>query len=264
MNSFAQSKTEVFEKIEESLRPLCMAEALIDDEIMELCILWNELNACETTAILNPSKFASCATRLGLREGFAVDLTTGRANGTMWDLILEDERAELRRVQNREEPELLAGSPLGDDLSSLLNPSVESQEISKLKTERIETQIRACVQSYKLQMEMQKHFVHEHPKDSKSWEMPEVQHFVSDPRVRSIDGPMCRWSLKARGSNDKVEFMRKQTRWLTSSKEIAEVLRGDGRWKRDRRHVHKTGKSEIASEYPATLVVACRVLSNAR
>ena len=35
MNSFAQSKTEVFEKIEESRRPLCMVEDLNDDEIME-------------------------------------------------------------------------------------------------------------------------------------------------------------------------------------------------------------------------------------
>ena len=50
--------------------------------------------------------------------------------------------------------------------------------------------------------------------------------------------------------------MRKQTRWLTTSKEITEVLRGDGRWKRDRRHVHITGKSETASEYPAPLVAA--------
>ena len=256
MNSFVQSKTEVFEKIEESLRPLCMVEDLNDDEIMELCILSNELNACETTAILNPSKFASCATRLGFREGFAVDLTTARANGTMWDLSLEDDRAELRRVQNREQPELLAGSPPSDDFNSLLNTCVESQEISKLKTERIEPQIRACVQAYKLQMAMQKHFVHEHPKDSASWDMLEVQSLVSDPRVHSIDGPMCRWSLKARGSNEKVEFMRKQTRWITSSKEIAEVLRGDGRWKRDRRHVHMTGKSETACEYPASLVVA--------
>ena len=78
---------------------------------MEFCILSNELNACETTPILNPSKFASCATRLGLREGFAVDLTTARANGTKWDLSLEDDRAELRRVQDQEHPELLAGSP---------------------------------------------------------------------------------------------------------------------------------------------------------
>ena len=63
--------------------------------------------------------------------------------------------------------------------------------------------------------------------------MPEVQSFVSDPRVHMIDGPMCRWSLKSWGSNEKVEFMRKQTRWITSVKEIAEVLRGDGRWKSD-------------------------------
>ena len=121
MNSFVQSKTELLEKIEESLRPLCMVENLNDDEIMELCILSNELNARETTAVLNPSKFASIGTRCGPRDGFAVDLTTARANGTMWDLSLEDDRAERRRVQNREQPELLAGSPPSDDFSSLLS-----------------------------------------------------------------------------------------------------------------------------------------------
>ena len=86
--------------------------------------------------------------------------------------------------------------------------------------------------------------------------MPTFQSLASDPRVCSINGPMCRWSMKARGSNNKEQFMRKQTRWLTSSKEIAGVLRGGGRWKRDRRHVQMTGKSEAASEYPASLVVA--------
>ena len=212
---------------------------------MELCILSNELNACEITAVLNPSKFASIGTRFGLREGFAVDLTTARANGTKWDLSLEDDKAELRRIQNGEQPELLVGSPSSDEFSSLLSTRA-AREISKLKTEKIEPQIRACVKSYKLQMEMQKHFFHEHPKDSTSWEMPEGQSLVNDPRVYSIDGPMCRWSLKARGSRA----------WLTSSKEIAEVVRGDGLWKGDRRHIHMTGKSETVSEYPASLVVA--------
>ena len=117
----------MFEKIEESLRPLCMVE------VMELCILSNELNACEPTAILNPSKFVSFATRLGLREGFAVDLTTARANGTMWDLSLEDDRAELRRLQNREQPELLSGSPpsasfLGEHACSTRNQQIENRE----------------------------------------------------------------------------------------------------------------------------------------
>ena len=134
MNSFVQSKTEVFEKMEESLRPLCMVEDLNDDEVMELCILSFDSNACETTAVLNPSKFASIGTRFGLREGFAVDLTTARANGTMWDLGLEDDRAELRRVQNREQPELLVGSPSSDEFSSLLSTRA-ARGISKLKTE---------------------------------------------------------------------------------------------------------------------------------
>ena len=128
MNRFVQSKTEVFEKIAESLRPLCMVEDLNDDEIMEFCILSNEVNACESAAVLNPLKFASCATRLGLREGFPVDLATARANGTMWDLSLEDDKAELRRVQKREQPELLAGSPPSDDFYSLLNTCADPQE----------------------------------------------------------------------------------------------------------------------------------------
>ena len=44
--------------------------------------------------------------------------------------------------------------------------------------------------------------------------------------------------------------------WITSSKEISEVLRGDGRWKRDKRFVHMTGKPDTVSEYLASLVVA--------
>ena len=96
--------------------------------------------------------------------------------------------------------------------------------------------------------------------------MLEVQSLINDPRVYSTDGPMCRWSLKARGS--KAKFMRKHRRWITSSKEIAELLRGDGRWKRDKRLVHMTGKPETVSEYPASLVVAmlsainCQMISD--
>ena len=55
------------------------------------------------------------------------------------------------------------GSPSSDELSSLLSTRA-AREISKLKAEKFEPLIGACVQSYKLQMEMQKHFVHEHPK----------------------------------------------------------------------------------------------------
>ena len=159
-----------------------------------------------------------------IKTSFPCQFESGALKGTVWDLSLEDDKAELTRMQNREQPELLVGSPSTDEFSSLLSTRA-AREISKLKTEKIEPRIRACVQSYKLQMEMQKHhFVHEHPKDSKSWEIPEVQSLVSDPRVYSI-------------------------------KENDEVLRGDGRWKRDKRFVHITRNPETVSEYPASRVV---------
>ena len=50
--------------------------------------------------------------------------------------------------------------------------------------------------------------------------------------------------------------MRKQTIWLTRSKEIDDVLRVDGRWKHDRRHVRMSGKPEAAFEYLASHMVA--------
>ena len=161
------------------------------------------------------------------RSEHRVRMTFARANGMMWDLSLEDDKAELRRMQKREQPEFLMGSPPSDEFS-LLNTCTEAREISKLRTEKTEPQIRACVQSYKMQMEMRKHFVHEYPEVSSSWDMPEVQSLINDPRVYSIDGPMCLWSLRTRGLKNKTEFMRKRTRWITSSKEIAEVLCGDG------------------------------------
>ena len=64
-----------------------------------------------------------------------MDLTAARANGTMWDLSFEDDRTEFRRVQSREQPEHLVGSPPSDDFSSLLSTRAEAREISKFKTE---------------------------------------------------------------------------------------------------------------------------------
>ena len=61
------------------------------------------------------------------------------------DLSLEDDKAELRRVQNREQPELLVGSPSSDEFYSLLSTRA-ARETSKLKTEKIEPQFRTCVQ----------------------------------------------------------------------------------------------------------------------
>ena len=135
------------------------------------------------------------------------------------------------------------GSLPSDDFSSSLSACVKPQEISTMKTARIEAKIRTCAQAYKLQVEMQqKRSIHEHPKNSTSWRLPTV----------SLEHE----SSKIKQQNNKVVFMRKHARWLTSSKEIADELREDGRWKHHRRHVHVTRKSVAASGCSASLVKA--------
>ena len=62
----------------------------------------------------------------------------------------------------------------------LLKHVCRSARSEQIENRKIEPQIRACVQSYELQMEMRKHFVHEHPEVSSSWEMLEVQSLIND------------------------------------------------------------------------------------
>ena len=142
----------------------------------------NELNAGRPQKNSSPSRFASHG------AGFALGLTAARANGTMWELSLEDDRTELRRLQNREQHELLVGSPPSGDFSSM-STCMKLQELCTMKAERIEAHIRTSVQAYKLQMEMQKHLIHEHLKDAASWRMPEVQFL---PATRECTALMVR------------------------------------------------------------------------
>ena len=54
--------------------------------------------------------------------------------------------------------------------------------------------------------------------------------------------------MKPRTPNNK-KIHEETYEMLTSSSEVADVIRGDGRWKHDRRHVYITEKPEAAPEY---------------
>ena len=59
--------------------------------------------------------------------------------------------------------------------------------------QKIEPQIRTCLQALQVADGDAKSFHPQHPKDSTSWKMPDDQSLVSDLRVYSIDGVLCRW-----------------------------------------------------------------------
>ena len=86
--------------------------------------------------------------------------------------------------------------------------------------------VEVSAAAYWRQLNAGRHFLHEHPAGSESWDMESMQELADDPRVLVVEGPMCRWGLQAHDSQG-VGFVLKQTRWMTSSPEIAKILKGE-------------------------------------
>ncbi len=57
--------------------------------------------------------------------------------------------------------------------------------------------------------------------------MPEINGIEADPRVYKMTGPICRWEMKAVDKDGSEGFVRKETSFLTSSKDLAEILSGE-------------------------------------
>ena len=148
-----------------------------------------------------------------------------------WTSVLKMTKQNSDECRIREQPELLGGSPPSGEFSSLLSKRAEPREISKLKTKRIEPQIRACVpRPTSCRWKCRSTSFVNIPKIPRAEKCLRFNPLSATRECTALMVRCVRWSLRTRGLKDKTEFMRKRTRWITSSKEIAEVLRGDGRW----------------------------------
>ena len=230
-------------------------------KLMDIAVCAVECSACDVAGIYTPPRFTPAVGRLGLRADFCVDLTTEKPFGGFWDLSREADRQELRYLQDREWPEILIGSLPCTTFCSLLYVEFTKEQVQQRRKEEGEPHIRFCVERYRRQLELGRHFPHEHPKGSASWTMPEMMELIKDKRTFLVQGPMCCWGMTARDNQGQEGFVRKNTRWPTSSQEIAEVLRGscsNERGGEQHRHVQLIGggRAAAAAQYPVALVTA--------
>ena len=158
--------------------------------------------------------------------GVCVDLTTRRSDGEYWDLSRKEDVKELEKLQAEENPLLMIGSPPCTTFCPLLRLRYTAEEIKERRRREGEPHIRVCMDAYTRQLEANQHFLHEHPANSPSWDMPEVKKLMNDPRVYVVQGPMCRWGMRGK-DREGPGFVRKETRWMTSSRELAETFEGN-------------------------------------
>ena len=81
------------------------------------------------------------------------------------------------------------------------------------------------VRAYAHRMERGKIFLHEAPDAASSWEEPGIKWLASQEGVYRVKGPMCRWEM-TQSDKDGPGYIRKETGWLTNSRELAELLQG--------------------------------------
>ena len=185
-----------------------------------------------------PPRFATQCGRLGMVPGFCVDLATRKANGEFWDLTKEPDCEELERIQAREQPRLVIGSPPCATLCPWLRVRQTEKEVEERQRREGEPHVRTAVDAYWRQLATGAHFLREHLAGSASWKMPEVVALAADPRVYVVQGPMCRWSMTLEDKNGQEGYVRKETKWMTSSAEIALTMEGTcsnrtgGPWRR--------------------------------
>ena len=169
------------------------------------------------------SRFADKSTSYGIDSTLIIDLTARRDDGRFWDLGTREDRKRLDHLQQEHQTELLIGSAPCISFRTLLYPSG-----TKTQTDRVQDQerqyTRACIEAYKRQLIMGRHFLHEHPVHASSWCMPEMRELMNDGRVHLVQGPMCHWRLSSTGDGDEQGFVRGKTRWATSSSRLAALL----------------------------------------
>ena len=234
-------------------------------EIETLANISCELSAVHIMEVYSPARFSKEASRFGLKPGFAIDLEEAKPDGSFWDLSRPEDVEAVNQLIDRDEPVLLTGSPPCDQFSHLqnINKYRVSPDQRKIRMDKaLEHLLNSC-SFYRKQLKAGRLFLHEAPWNATSWKDPEVKALTDRPDTYLVRGPMCRWEMMAtdRRGLQGTGYVRKETGWLTNSRELAQLLEGECSNKAGKdpwhRHVHLIGGiAKQAARYPPALVKA--------
>ena len=202
---------------------------------------------------------------LDLVPGFALDLSGNDENGHAWDFTRADMREKAKALVLKERPYVLIGSPPCTAFSSWQHLNAArlgwtAQEIRRRRAEG-ELHVRFCCELYKLQAAAGRYYLHEHPANATSWQLEEVRAMLQLDGTRQVVGDQCQYGQETSSGHP----VKKPTRWLTNSPELAKTL-GDrclgaaGRCTRPGGGSHAVASGKIAREAAVYPFKLCRAI----
>ncbi len=202
---------------------------------------------------------------MGLKAGFALDLTNHDENGCEWDFTIAAMREKARRRVAEEKPQLLIGSPSCSPYSTwqTLNNARQGWPAGELERRRVagDVHLAFVCELYALQMEGGRYFLHENPDKATSWDRECMQKLLQDERVHRSVGDQCQFGQQSYLGDP----VKKPTGWLSNSPEILKAIsrrcRGQGgECSRRAGGRHAVAAGRIAREAAAYPFRLCRAI----
>ena len=217
-----------------------------------------EADEASVSEVFGRGKVLERAREFGLTPGFALDLGAG------WDLNDHTQRAEAARLQERDRPLLLIGSPRCTAWTSLLNFRQAKQEtIDNLMSEAI-CHMDVCVKMYNKQLEGGRYFFHEAPHTARSGHIAGIRDLPVRRDVFYVVNDQCEAGqtvpVKQLDGSMSVMTVQGRTGWITNSILIAKELsrfQCRNRHGGHRDHVHLVdGEAKHKANFPPALVAS--------
>ena len=199
------------------------------------------------------SRFANKSTSYAIDSTLIIDLTARRGDGQFWDLGTREDRERLEQLQQEHQTELLIGSAPRTSFRTLLYSCGTKTQTDKVQDQERQY-TRACMEAYKRQVIMGRHFFARAPVHASSLCMPEMRELLNDGRGHLVQGLMCHWRLPSTGNGNEQGFVRGKTRWATSSSRLPALLAR--KYAGENRRVRLVGRNEMiaASMYSPKFV----------
>ena len=204
--------------------------------------------------VYSPPRITEMARRLGLRGGWALDLTeTDPEDGKPWDLSDPNKRARAKRLVNETKPFMVIASPMCGPFSALQEvfnypklPEAEVKEKLKSAIEHLKFAAELCV----MQWEAGRFFLLEHPACAFSWSTQVMQTLIALAGAYLVKFDFCMVGMETTDADGNAAPAKKRTAVVTNSSAIATVLREAQCHGLHKHEVLLNGKAGPCQQYP--------------
>jgi len=151
-------------------------------------------NPHDLSEIYSPPRVTKMARQMGLKGGWALDLTTVDEGGEPWDFNLESCRVKAKKLIQTSKPTVLIGSPeckWFSQLQTLNKMHYKDPEAAAQCLKNAIGHMEFVAELYEMQLKAGRYFLHEHPSGASSWGFDCMKKLASHPKVIQTKVHMC-------------------------------------------------------------------------